>query len=260
MRRFFITALTAVALLLSIAPGIEAASGHLEGYVPAVARADGLFDSSWSTDLWIYQQGATVIHLWFNPSGRDNTEGESVVLQFDDPVIQISDVVASLFETSGIGSLHYLADGPVTVISRTWTASPDGGSYGQTIPGIPIGSASYADTGQAGTLRMLLDQDAGSRANLGLVNISPEQITVLVEIFTADGNPAPGNNTRTVQLQPFDMKQLGDILSGLNAGERQGLIVRAGITSSSGGLMTYLSVVDNETNDPSYQEGFRFGF
>lgn len=259
MSRNVILASLVLALALSAAPAM-AAGGHLEGYVPAAAHGAGLHGSFWTTDLWIYQQGASVIHLWFNPAGQDNSAGESVVLTLSDPVVHLTDVVAELFASQGLGSIHYLADGPVTVISRTWTPDPDGGSYGQTIPGIPIGQASVAGTGQAGTLRMLVNQRAGFRANLGLVNVSPVPITVLVEIFTSDGNPAPGSSSFTVDLQPFDMQQVGDILSRLDPGERTGLIVRAGITSDEGGLMAYLSTVDNTTNDASYQEAFRFGF
>jgi len=246
--------------LLTLAPNVWAAAGHLEGYIPAAANGEGRFDSFWTTDVWIYQQGASVIHLWFNPAGQDNTDGQSVVVQLDAPVVQISDIVSSLFATQGIGSIHYLADGPVSVVSRTWTAAAEGGGYGQTVPGIPVGNASFAGTGQGGALRMLVDQKAGARANLGIVNISPFALTVAVEIFTADGQEAPGDSSFTVDLEPFDMTQLSDVLNRLPSGEREGLIIRVGITSAEGAILAYLSEVDNTTNDASYQEGFRFSF
>ncbi|MCK5439467.1 MAG: hypothetical protein KAI97_05965 [Gemmatimonadetes bacterium] len=253
--------LALVIAVLSIgAVDVFAAPGHLEGYVPAAANAAGRFDSYWTTDLWIYQQGATVIHMWYNPAGQDNTDNTSVVVPLDGPVVHLSDVVGNLFEGEGIGSIHYLADGPVTVVSRTWTSSPEGGSYGQTIPGQPLGNASFAGTGQGGALRMLVNQQPGFRPNLGLVNVSPLSITVAVEIFTADGEPAPGDSSFSVDLAPFDMTQLNDILQRLPPGQREGLIVRTGVTSADGAIMAYISEVDNSTNDASYQEGFRFAF
>ena len=85
-------------------------------------------------------------------------------------------------------------------------------------------------------------------------------MTVVVEIFTADGEPAPGNSSFTVDLQPFEMRQVNDVLNRLDSGERQGLIIRAGIDSGNGGILAYLSEVDNQTNDASYQDGFRFAF
>ena len=250
-----------VGLLIGLAaPAIYAAPGHLEGYVPAVSHVEGKFGSFWTTDVWIYQQGATVIHLWYNPSGQDSTDGQSVVLALDGPVVFIEDVVETLFGTEGSGSLHYLADGPVQVLTRNSTPAEGGGTFGQTIPGLPLESASIAGSGQAGTLRMLVNQQNGFRANLGLINVSPVVVSVLVEIFTADGNLAPGNSSFTVDLEPFEWRQVNGVLKRLNPGEREGLIIRAGVVSSDGAIMGYVAEVDNTTNSPSYQQGFRFAF
>ena len=93
-----------------------------------------------------------------------------------------------------------------------------------------------------------------------IFNVSPVALTAAVEIFTADGQEAPGDSSFTVDLEPFDMTQLNDVLNRLPAGERQGLIIRVGITSAEGAILAYLSEVDNTTNDASYQEGFRFSF
>ncbi len=256
-----LAALLIVAGAAASAAPAGATPGHLEGYIPVVAHTQGKLSSFWTTDVWIYQQGATVIHLWFNPSGQDNTSGQSIVVQLGDPVVSIKDIVNTVFHTTGVGAVHYLADGPVEVVSRTWTPGKDGsGEYGQTVPGIPLARASAAGTGQAGTLRMLIDQEAGTRVNAGFVNVSTQPVTVLVEIFTSDGNPAPGSSSFAVDLEPFDMTQVNDILARLDAVTRRGLILRAGVSSSTGAIMAYATVVNNTTNDASYQEGFRFGF
>jgi hypothetical protein len=42
-------------------------------------------------------------------------------------------------------------------------------------------------------------------------------------------------------------------------GDRRGLIIRAAVISQQGAILAYLSEVDNQTNDASYQEAFRFG-
>jgi hypothetical protein len=259
MRRLHAIVFVGLFLIAAVPAVFAASGGHVEGYVPAVARANGRFGSFWTSDLWIYHQGATVVHFWLNKPGRDNTDGESVVVALDEPVVFISDVIASLFGTEGSGSLHYIADGPVTVTSRTWTPGEDGGSYGLTLPGEPVGAASFAGSGQAGTLRVVVNQRSGFRANFGVVNVSPVAITVLVEIFSADGEPAPGDSSFTVDLEPFGMTQVNGILKRLTAGERDGLIIRAGVTSAEGAIFSYLTNIDNTTNDSSYQSGFRYG-
>jgi len=259
MRSALFSGIFVIALLGS---GLQAwaAPGHTEGYIPAAAHGAGQFQSFWTTDVWIYHQGASGIHLWFNPAGQDNTSGQSVVVELNEAVVHLPDIVGSLFATEGIGSIHYLADGPVTVVSRTWTAAPGGGTYGQTIPGVPVVNATFAGSGQGAALRMLVDQKAGARANLGVVNVSPFTLTAAVDIFTADGQEAPGNSSFTVDLAPFDMTQIGDVLGRLPAGERSGLVIRVAVASAEGAVLAYLSEVDNTTNDASYQEAFKFSY
>ena len=108
----------AVISLLAASMVFASVPGHLEGYVPTAANVEGRFGSMWTTDLWIYHQGDGTIHLWFNPTGGDNTQVESVVLSLDDPVTVLNDVVGTTFGSEGVGSIHYLADGPVVVTSR----------------------------------------------------------------------------------------------------------------------------------------------
>ena len=253
---------TIAAALVLLAPAFVLAGvpGHLEGYVPAAAKADGRFGSVWTTDLWIYHQGASVIHLWFNPADTDNTSAESVVIELDDPVTVLTDVVGTTFATDGVGSIHYLADGPVVVTTRTWTTADPDGSYGQTIPGVPVEDAALPDTGQAGALRMFVNQTDGSRTNLGVANVTGVATTVAVEIFTADGAPAPGDSSFNLELPPFTMTQVNGLFDRLDPGEREGLIVRVGVTSSRGAVTAYVSTVDNTTNDASYQQGSRFAY
>ncbi len=262
MKKLLLPVMMLVLTAAMTAPA-QATGGHLEGYVPVVANTPGRNTSFWTTDLWIYQQGASVIHLWFNPAGQDNTAQESVVVPLTDPVVHLTDIVKTVFGRSGTaGSLHYLADGPVVVLSRTWTAAPDGdGTYGQTIPGVPIGRASVAGTGQAGALRMIVDKTPDVRVNAGVVNVSPVPVTVQIDIFTSEGNLAPGSSSFQIDLKAFDMTQINKILEKhVDAGTRKGLIIRAAITSGEGAIMAYATSVDWTTNDSSYEGGFRFGF
>jgi len=63
-----------------------------------------------------------------------------------------------------------------------------------------------------------------------------------------------------MDLEPFEWRQVNGVLKRLNPGEREGLVVRAGVVSSDGAIMAYVAEVDNTTNAPSYRQGFRFAF
>lgn len=251
----------ALLALLAAATSSAGPAGHVEGYVPVAAKVVGRFGSSWATDLWIYRQSATTINLWYNLSGQDNTDRQSVVVPLTQAVTYLPDVVGTLFNAPGTkGSVHYLADGQVYVVSRTWTPGPGGGTYGQIAEGLPASLATPAGAGPGGSLRMVANQAPGFRANLGLVNVSPLTITAVAEIFTADGQAVPGTSTLNVMLLPYDMRQLDDIFAGLTAGNRQGLVIRISVTAGDGAVLAYLSEVDNTTNSGSYQEAFRFAY
>jgi hypothetical protein len=257
----FITPVALATVLLLAVPASAAPSGHLEGYIPQAAHLSGKFNSFWTTDVWIYTESATEVHLWFNQAGRDNTNVQSVVIPLTGPVTFLPDILQNTFFVSSTkGSIHYLADGQVEVVSRTWTPGKDGGSYGQVIYGIPVSMAGIPGSGPSGSLRMLVNEADGFRVNLGLANVTSSPVTVTVQVFTADGQPVPGTSSFTMTLQPYDMQQKDDILAALRAGQRQGLIVRASVSAGDGAILGYLSVVDNTTNAANFQEAFRFGF
>jgi len=262
-RSFFHKTLSSLAGLLMCAavPVWAAPAGHLEGYIPVAANLNGKFSSFWTTDVWIYTQSATKVHLWYNKSGQDNTNAQSVVIPLTQPVTSLPNIVAATFQAPGTkGSVHYLADGMVEIVSKTWTPGPSGGTYGQVADGVPAAMASMPGSGPDGSVRMLVNQTPGFRVNLGLVNVAGSPVTVTVEVFTSDGQPAPGSSSFIVALQPYDMQQKDDILAGLAAGSRQGLSVRASVSAGDGAILGYLSEVDNTTNSGSYQEAFRFGY
>jgi hypothetical protein len=87
-----------------------------------------------------------------------------------------------------------------------------------------------------------------------------KQQAVAVEIFNAYGDPAPGNTSLRVNLEPFGMTQINNVLKRVDAEVGLVLIIRVGVVSEQGTVLSYLSPLDNTTNDTPYQEGFRFGF
>jgi len=56
------------------------------------------------------------------------------------------------------------------------------------------------------------------------------------------------------------MTQINNILKRVTGGDQDGLIIRAGVTSVAGAILSYLTDINNTTNDSSYQAGFRFAF
>ena len=226
-----------------------------EGILPAVAHSSGYFGSLWTTDVWLVGAGATSVDLWFYRQDRDNSDAAKVTVPLSAPVTRITDVVATLFGTTGTGALRYEADGPVRVIGRTSSPSPGGGTSGVSTSGVPLTKA--AKGGILGrTLSMVVDQRPGFRADLGLINVQPAAAQVLVTVIDAAGDQVPGFEPLTVSLPPFGVKQINDLLGGLPDEEHAGLVVQARLVGEQGALIAYLSDVDNTSNDPTYQEPY----
>lgn len=242
-----------VSMVFSTAP---VAAGHLEGYVLAAASTPGRHGSVWSTDLWVYSESATAINLEFLPADHDNSgPATGVAFPLLNGVLKLTDVVSTVFQARGVGSIRYIADGPVRVVSRTWTPGRNGGTSGEIALGVPAWTATRATCTQP-TLRMLVDQRPGFRANLGLLNAFPAPARVEVRILGSDGLPAPGATSFEIELPVFGVRQIGDLLQRVESGVRQSLRVEVTLKGGQGAILGYLSEVDNTTNDSSYQEAF----
>lgn len=230
---------------------VASSGGRFEGYLPAVAHAPGQFGSEWTTDLRVVGARGTTVRIWFHAAGRDNGGAAAASLPLTGAVTAVSDVLGTLFHADGHGALRYSSDGPVRVVSRTWTPS-GAGTTGLFTPDLALAEAARGGT-SAATLLMTVDQRAGFRANLGLVSASGFPVALVVEVLLADGTAAPGSSSFTVSLPPFGMTQENDVLARLAPGERRGLLVRARVLTPGGAAFAFLSEVDNETNSPAYQ-------
>lgn len=225
--------------------------GDVAGFVPAVVRSPGLYGSSWRSDLLLFGEPGTSVRLWFHVAGRDNTGTAPVTLTLAGALTSVPDVLDSLFHASGHGALRFAADRPVRLSARTWTGVP-AGTTGLFTPGLPLSGAAVGGTDHA-TLHVGVDQHAGFRANLGLVNASPREVDLLVEVTLGDGTPAPGFVPLPVTLPPYGMTQEADLLARLSPGERAGLLVRVRVLTPGGAAFAFLSEIDNGTNSPFYQ-------
>ncbi len=230
--------------------------GHREGIIPVAAHGPGRFESFWTTELWLQLNGSHEVHLWFNPA--DSGGGEplyaSLTTTGNEPVLHLDDVVASLFLTEGSGSIRYWAETPIQVLSRTWTPATSGGTYGQTIRGVAVDAAGWTSSVQGDPLQLVTSHRDGYRVNLGLVNTSSSSATVQYALTTAgDRQLAAASELTTVELAPWAMIQVNDLLAGLPASQEE-LLIEVWVSSGAGTIMAYLCEVDSLTNDSSYQQ------
>jgi hypothetical protein len=98
------------------------------------------------------------------------------------------------------------------------------------------------------TTLLQLHQNARYRTNIGFLNLVPWTTTVRIRYFRQDSSLLLQVE---YELQPMELHQANRPLRGLGQIEN----AFAEVTVTSGGpILSYATVVDNQTNDPTYVE------
>jgi hypothetical protein len=158
-------------------------------------------------------------------------------------------VLPTLFNVAnGGGSIVFTTTSPTSLVvtGRTYSLAPNGGTYGQFIPGVT------RDEGVARTDRALhilqLEHSALFRTNIGLAETSGEPAKVEVQLVLPDSKTTP---VLSFELAPNEFRQFS--LANFGAGNSL-YNVRAvvKVVEGNGRVTAYGSVIDNATADPTY--------
>ncbi|MFZ2493238.1 MAG: hypothetical protein WA208_17300 [Thermoanaerobaculia bacterium] len=229
--------------------------------IPAVAAADGANNSQWVSDIRVTNASGEPGRYQVNFTPSQNDAGRvSNQTTIDVPAgssMALDSVLRNWFgarpgqSLSGVVEVRSLKSGATTSnrrgrtllgSSRTYNRTASG-TYGQFIPAIPV--SDFVGKGNVLTLSEI-NQSATARTNLGLVEGSGQGANVRVTVFDANG----------AQLTTFDQYlragehiQMNSFL-GTRGITNDNARVNVEVTSDTGRVMAYASVVDNQTNDP----------
>ncbi|PYQ53743.1 MAG: hypothetical protein DMF59_00865 [Acidobacteria bacterium] len=254
-----------VSLVTPVAPGGKNAPPPDSLIIPAVGHAAGANDSLFESDVRVANVSARPqkYQLNFTLSGTDGTQsGQSTTIDVDPgATMALDDILTNFF---GIGSDGGSATGvleirpltssttnlstsvtpSVTTVasSRTFNATPNG-TFGQFIPAVPF--SQFVGSGNRLSLQQIA-QSPAFRTNLGLVEAAGETANVLVHVFDNSGRELA---QIPETLQPSEHLQINNFLSVNGITLTDGRF-EVEVTSPTGKVTAYASVVDNFTNDP----------
>lgn len=214
--------------------------------LPSSARVSGQ-NAFWTTDLVVMNTGtqaATVNLKFLGHSGTGSTGPEKTYEIPPNATYSFPDALSYLFgKESDWGPI--LIRSTVTTLAiqgQTWTASPTGGSYGQSVPAQAAAEAVGATPkGLAG-----LRQDTRFRTNIVLANMKEADASVTLRVLLKDGTTA---TTQAFTVGPLGFLQLNlaNNLGVSNLSEGSALVS----CSTPGCLVAaYASVIDAATADP----------
>ena len=251
-----------VLMVCSCAVTVATAS-EVVRWVPAAASVDGLFETRWTTDLWIYSlaidEPITVfVSMHSSQDGSGATQEVALELGPIQP-LEIRDVVQTLFGESRVGAMRIRSEYPFEARSRTFNDGGENGTFGQGIPAL--------DPSEALPFGALIGVanvpgPEGVRSNLGILNPGDRLAHVLGFVFAYDSAGV---------LQQFEQFRLdvgprGWVQENLFRlvdleGEliENAYVIVAGdavVVDPETPIFTYISRIDNRSGDAVFIEPF----
>ncbi len=218
--------------------------------VAAAAHTRGAGGSQWVTDLSIANPGdvetEVTIHVQRWKDQSVNPEPRSWELKAGQ-TIELLDILASDYSIEGNATLRLESERPVVAVSRTYNDTPEG-TFGQFSRALPLGHAIGDEV--VGHLLMLEDSSR-FRTNIGVANLSEDEVSVEIEILTAGGAEI---GAEVITLPPQRSVQKFRMIRDFTASPVEGARAKVRVLTPQGRVMAYATVIDNTTGDPTYIE------
>jgi hypothetical protein len=235
--------------------------------IPAVAHADGI-SSSFVSDVRLTNTSPQSIsyQLTYTPNGTDGTvTGKQTTITVNSGDTKaLNDIVKAWYGAGVLGEppqgsleirpLNYAGkDTPVNVTlatvaaSRTYSVAANG-TFGQYIPALPLVNFLEKSDVSKISLQQVSQTNAASgfRTNLGFIEGSGQPVDFVATLLDDAGNKIA---ERPYSLLPYESQQI-KLDQFFNISSITDGRVEVRVTSDTGHISAYASVLDNTTTDP----------
>jgi hypothetical protein len=220
-------------------------------FVPGVARAGGVGDSYFVTDLDVQNAGdmmASYQFLWL-PRDEDNSApvASETFMLAPGSAARYTDLLGGVFGvqdgTDALGAVAVLSDSENLLgFARTFNQD-ETGTFGQALP--MVASADLIMTGEKKRI-LFFTQNDDYRSNIGILNGTGAPMTIMWERFTADGTMV---DAASAELPPWGNVQLNAVFAG--EAPVEGAYIDVWTETEGAAFTAYGSVLDNMTDDPT---------
>ncbi len=249
-----VSAPVSVSLVTPVSPVAKGAPPNDALIVPAVAHLEGIVPFRSDVRLTNAGSGLATYLLSFTPQNTDGTTSgrQTTITVQPDQTVALNDVLRDFFgfaqPTDAAGGVLDIRtqSGSATatyVSSRTFAATADG-TYGQFIPAVPL--SKFIKAGGGALTLTQVSQGTAFRTNLGLVGGLGFPASGKIRVFNPSGQNV---GEFPFSLRSFEFQQLGSFLAanGLSLDDAR---IDVSVDSTTGGVTTYASVLDQKTQDP----------
>jgi len=220
--------------------------------VPGVAELNN-GAANFHTDMRIFNGGAAKadVTLTYVPQGGGSSPAPLTMTVQPGEVKPLDNVLPSLWQLTNTGGAVIAttpADSQLVFTARTFSRNDTGGTFGQFIPGVTANDA--VGLGDQPLNVVQLEQSPSFRSNLGLVEVTGNEVTVEIKGYSPDSKVVA--TLAPKKLGPGEFTQLGGILAGMGFGNVYNGRITVRVIDGDGKVAAYGSVIDNRTQDPTY--------
>jgi uncharacterized repeat protein (TIGR01451 family) len=234
---------------LLVTPVTLSDSGSNRWVMPGVADLNN-GTANWQTDMRVFNAGTTdaqtTLTFYSQNGGTPKTAQVTIpagqVQQFDR-------TLASVFGASNDGgAVHITTPGSARLIAtaRTYNQTSTG-TYGQFISAVTTNEA--AGVGSRPLQLLQVEESDRFRSNIGLAEVTGNPVKLELSIIPPD---AKFTVVTEVTLQANEFRQLNALLRSAGLGETYNARVTVRAVEGNGRVTAYASVIDMQTNDPTY--------
>jgi hypothetical protein len=248
--------------VLSFIPTILAAQVNDTYVIPAASNATGLFGTRWMTQFSVFnpQTYDLRVSVTFLPSGGGHAL-EALITVPSNSVVFADNALQEIFNIGGSGAFlvaSFPEDNPSVpndvisrsflVVTNTLNKLSNGGTFGQTIPGVWAGLQDYNTDGISAISHGLRNLSSfGWRTNFGGVNLGNSAVGLRIRVYDKNGHTLLKDVSYTIPGQghmqwtlPVEIDQ-GSVEFFVDDPTKKAVV------------FAYTSTLDRYTGDPMYQ-------
>jgi hypothetical protein len=234
---------------LLVLPVLKGALSSSRYVVPGIADLNG-GGASWRSDMRIFNGGANTVNVTLAYVAQPGNTGTDTTVTFPlkpGEIHAIDNAMQTLFGlTNSGGSVVITTDAASSLVAtaRTYNQTASG-TYGQFIPGVsPAESVGLGDR----TLQILqLESSTRFRTNVGVTETKGQEVTLQVTAVPSDSKISAST---TITLAPNEFRQFS--LDSFGLGTLYNARVTVKVIGGTGKVTAYGSVIDQQTQDPTY--------
>jgi hypothetical protein len=211
--------------------------------------------ANFHSDIRIFNGGTTsaTVNLTYYPQGQPDQAKTAAPITIPAGQIKaIDNVLPTLFgATSSGGSIVMTTSGNTSLVAtgRTYSIGANNGTFGQFIPAVTPGEG--VGLGERALQILQLEQSRSFRSNIGLAELSGNPARVRLILTLPDSKVSPVLETDLapnafVQFTSLIASMLGPGTDAYNAR------VSVEVIGGTGRVAAYGSVIDGDTQDPTY--------